>query len=156
MWVVLTFGISCSFSFQHATESSFPFREVLVMSNAVGGRWNGRKNWFLLLYSIKRNLKKQKCRMSTVISQDLLMHRGVIVMSLYPTMLHGQQVSNRKQKEIDQWQGGWIAICIHPQLSKSPVLLFFSFLLKAKTMHKACTKLNMMGFYTTGINGLAM
>lgn len=43
MWVVLKFGINCSFFFGHATKSSFPFRDVLVMSDAVGGRLGGRK-----------------------------------------------------------------------------------------------------------------
>lgn len=72
MWVVLAFGISCSFSFGQATESSFPFGDVLAMSDAVGGRLNSRKNQFLDHDYVESNLKKLKYRMTTVIkSKDL-------------------------------------------------------------------------------------
>lgn len=53
MWVVLTFGISCNFSSGHAMESSFPFGDVLVMSNVVGGRLYGRKINFSFMIMLR-------------------------------------------------------------------------------------------------------
>lgn len=55
---MLTFGISCSCFSGHATASSFPFGDVLVMSNVVGGETVWQKNQFLLPDNIERNLKQ--------------------------------------------------------------------------------------------------
>lgn len=76
-------------------ESSFPFGDVLVMSNVVGGRLYGRKNQFLLHDNVESSLKKHKYKMTTAIkSKDLVVpQRGVIKMSLWPTKLYGRQVS---------------------------------------------------------------
>lgn len=99
MWVVPAFGISCSFSFGHAAESAFPFGDVLIMSDAVGGRPNSRKNQFLHHNYVESNPKKRKYRMTVVIkSKYLLPQRAVIMMSLCPTTLYGQKVSNIRER----------------------------------------------------------
>lgn len=94
IWVVLTFSISWNFPSGHAGESSFPFGDVLVMSNAVGGRlW--QKNQFLPYANVESNLKLHQCKMTTAIkSKDLVvLQRGIIKMSFWPTELYIQQVS---------------------------------------------------------------
>jgi len=53
VWVVLTFGISCNFFTGHAMESSVPFRDVLVLSNVVGGRLYGRKIVFSFMIMLR-------------------------------------------------------------------------------------------------------
>lgn len=95
---MLTFGISCNFFSGLAMESSFPFGDVLVMSNVVGGRLYGRKNQFLLHDNVESSLKKHKYKMTTAIkSKDLVVpQRGIIKMSLWPTKLYGRQVSNTR------------------------------------------------------------
>lgn len=127
MWVVPTFGINCSFSFGHATESSFPCGDVLAMSDAVGGRLNGRKNQFLLHDYVESNLKKHKYRMTTVIkSKDLLPQRGVVMMSLCPTMLYSQQVSNTRERNRSMARRLNCNLCPSTTVQASCFALFFS------------------------------
>lgn len=78
------------------------------MSDAVGGRLNGRKNQFLHHDYVESNLKKHKYRMTTVIkSKDLLPKRTVIMMSHNAVPQRFMVKKYQTQgKEIDQWQGG--------------------------------------------------
>lgn len=102
------------------------------------------KNQYLHHDYAESNLKKHKYRMTTVIkSKDFLPQRAAIMMSLCPTKLYGQQVSNTRQRNRSMARRLNCNLCPSTAVQ---VPCFVSFLpLKSKPVHKACTKLNMMG-----------
>lgn len=86
-------------------------------------------------------------------SKYLLPQRAVIMISLCPTTLYGQKVSNIREINRSMAEVELQFVSIHRCAS---LLICFFTPLKSKTVHKACSKLNMREFYTTGIKELAM